>query len=126
MELKIKKIENPDIDILMGLANKFKFNDINLSFYESIFEFYDGNELIGIINYCILPSMTGKDRVFIRNLFYLDEKYIYDIIKSLCKYSKKKNLTINTSLENTNFNNKCKKAFYDNNFTGNDWIYYIY
>jgi len=126
MELKIKKIENPDIDILMELANKFKFNDINLSFYESIFEFYDGNELIGIINYCILPSMTGKDRVFIRNLFYLDDKYIYDIIKSLCKYSKKKNLTINTSLDNTNFNNKCKKAFYDNNFTGNDWIYYIY
>jgi hypothetical protein len=74
MELKIKKIENPDIDILMELANKFKFNDINLSFYdinlsfyESIFEFYDGNKLIGIINYCILPSMTGKDRVFIRN-----------------------------------------------------------
>jgi len=125
MVLKIKKIENPDIDILMELANKFKFNDINLSFYESIFEFYNGNELIGIINYCILPSMTGKDRVFIRNLFYLDDKYIYDIIKSLCKYSKKKNLTINTSLDNTNFNNKCKKAFYDNNFTGNDWIYYI-
>jgi hypothetical protein len=67
MELKIKKIENPDIDILMGLANKFKFNDINLSFYESIFEFYDGNDLIGIINFCILSSMTGKDRVFIRN-----------------------------------------------------------
>lgn len=64
MILKIKKIENPDIDILMELANKFKFNDINLSFYESIFEFYDNCELIGIINYCILPSMTGKDRVY--------------------------------------------------------------
>ena len=126
MELKIKKIENIDIDMLMELANKFKFNDINLSFYEHIFEFYDNGELIGIINYCILPSMTGKDRVFIRNLFYSNDKYIYDIIKSLCIYCKKKKLTINTSLENNNFNNKCKKAFYDNNFTGNGWIYYIY
>jgi len=38
----------------------------------------------------------------------------------------KKSLTINTSLESNKFNNKCKKAFYDNNFTGNDLIYYIY
>lgn len=126
MKLKIKKIENLDIDILMDLANKFKFNDINLSLYEHIFQFYDNDELIGIINYCILPSITGKHRVYIRNLFYLNDKYIHDIINSLCIYCKKKNLTINTSLENNNFNNKCKKAFYENNFTGNDWIYYIY
>jgi hypothetical protein len=109
----------------MNLANKFKFDNINLSLYENIFEFYDNSNLIGIINYCILPSMTGRHRVFIRNLFYSDDKYINNIIKLLCKYCKKKNLAINTTLKNNNFNNKCKEAFYDNNFNGDELIYYI-
>lgn len=126
MELNVKKIEKPDIDLLMDLANKFNFDNINLSTYENIFEFYDKNILVGIINYCILPSMTGKHRVYIRNLYYLEDKYIYKIINSLCVYCKKKSLTINTSLKNNKFNNKCKKAFYENNFTGDDFIYYIY
>lgn len=126
MELNVKKIEKPDIDLLMDLANKFNFDNINLSTYENIFEFYDKNILVGVINYCILPSMTGKHRVYIRNLFYLEDKYIYKIINSLCAYCKKKSLTINTSLINNKFNNKCRKAFYENNFTGDDFIYYIY
>ena len=144
MELKIKKIEKPDIDLLMDLANKFNFDNINMSKYENIFEFYDKNVLIRVINYCILPSFTGKHRVYIRNLYYSDDKYIYYIIYSLCVYCKKKSLTINTSLKSNNFNDICKKAFYDNNFTGvreqptlygmreqptsysNDLIYYIY
>ena len=89
MELNVKKIEKPDIDLLMDLANKFNFDNINLSTYENIFEFYDKNILVGIINYCILPSMTGKHCVYIRNLFYLEDKYIYKIINSLCVYCKK-------------------------------------
>jgi len=90
MELKIKKIEKPHIDLLLNLANKFNFDNINLSKYENIFIFYDKNMLIGIINYCILSSLMGKHRVYIRNLYYSDDKYIYNIINSLCIYCKKK------------------------------------
>ncbi len=130
MSLKVKQIEKPDIDLLLDLSRRFDFDNINISYYESIFEFYDktteGYNLVGLINYCILPSMAGKYRVYIRNLYYINNTYINDIIKSLCKYCKKKKLTINTSLQNNKFNDKCKKAFYDNNFKGEDIIYYLY
>ncbi len=128
MSLKIKKIEKPDIDLLLDLARKFDFDNINISYYESIFEFYekttDGYNLVGLINYDIHPSMAGRDRVYIKKLFYLDIIYIDDIIKSLCKYCKKNNLTIKTILNTNKFNDKCKEAFYKNNFKGEDIIYY--
>ena len=126
MSLKIKKTEKPDIDILLDLAKNFNFDNIKISYYENIFTFYDLNKLIGFINYCIIPSMAGKYRVYIRNMYYLDNKYIDMIIKSLCIYCRKKNLTINTSLQNNKFSDECKKAFYDNNFKGEDIIYYLY
>lgn len=126
MYLKVKKIENPNIDLLLDLARKFNFDNIDMSYYESIFEFYNDNNKVGLINYCILPSMAGKHRVYIRNLYYIDNMYIDTIIKSLCKYCRKNKLTINTSLQNKKFNDRCIKAFYDNNFKGKDIIYYLY
>ncbi len=126
MKLKIKKIEKPNLDLLLSLARKFNFDNINMSYYESIFEFYDMKNMIGFINYCILPSILGKNRVYIRDLYYVDNKYIDHIIKSLCLYCKNKNLTIKTTLDTNKYTEECKKAFYDNNFKGDDIIYYIY
>jgi hypothetical protein len=126
MSLKIKKTEKPDIDTLLNLAKMFNFDNIKISYYENIFTFYDMNKIIGFINYCIIPSMAGKHRVYIRNLYYLDNKYIDNIIKTLCTYCRKNRLTINTTLQNNKFNDECKKAFYNNNFKGEDIIYYLY
>ena len=126
MSLKIKKTEKPDIDTLLNLAKMFNFDNIKISYYENIFTFYDMNKIIGFINYCIIPSMAGKDRVYIKKLCYLDNKYIDNIIKSLCTYCKKNNLTIKTVLDTNKFNDECKKAFYDNDFKGEDTIYYLY
>ena len=50
--------------------------------------------------------MAGKYRVYIRNLYYINNTYIDDIIKSLCKYCRKKNLTIKTILDTGKFNDK--------------------
>jgi hypothetical protein len=126
MNLKVIKIENPDLDLIINLAKKFNFDNIKMSNYEAILEFIDNNNLVGFINYTIHPSMAGKHRVYIRNLYYINNTYIDTIIKSLCKYCKKKNLTIKTELNAGQFNDKCKEAFYKNNFKGNDIIYYIY
>lgn len=126
MNLKVIKIENPDLDLIINLAKKFNFDNIKMSNYEAILEFIDNNNLVGFINYTIHPSMAGKHRVYIRNLYYINNTYIDDIIKSLCKYCKKNNLTIKAELNAGQFNDKCKEAFYKNDFKGNDIIYYIY
>jgi hypothetical protein len=126
MSLKIKKIKKPNLDLLLSLARQFNFDNISMSYYENIFTLYDSKELIGFINYCIIPSMAGKDRVYIRKLCYSDNKYIDSIIKTLCIYCRKKNLTIKAVLDTGKFNDECKKAFYDNDFKGEDTIYYLY
>ena len=127
MNLKVKNIENPDLDLIINLAKKLNFTNINMSNYKSILEFNDdNNNIVGLINYDIHPSMAGKYRVYIRNLYYINNTYIDEIIKSLCKYCRKKKLTIKTILDTGKFNDKCKEAFYKNDFKGNDIIYYIY
>jgi hypothetical protein len=126
MGIKINKKENPNIDLLLNLAKKFDFENISLSYYENILTFTEKDNLIGLINYDIHPSMAGRDRIYIKKLFYSDNTYIDNIIKSLCIYCKKNNLTIKTILNTGKFNEKCIEAFYNNNFTGKDIIYYLY
>ncbi len=89
-------------------------------------EFYNNNELIGLVNYCLTPSMKGKDKLFIRNLYYNDNKYLNDIIVSLCNYCKNNKLIILTTTDNRekNFTEECINEFYNNNFKGKNIILY--
>ena len=70
--------------------------------------------------------MKGRYRLFIRNLYFLNKDNLDDIIKSLCKYCKTVNLAIKTTFDNDKFDDDCKKALYNNNFKGNEVLYYIY
>lgn len=88
-------------------------------------EFYNGIELVGLVNYCLTPSMKGKDKLFIRNIYYNDNKYLDDIIVSLCNYCKDNNLIILTTNDG-DFTEECINAFHNNNFKGKNIILYTY
>ena len=126
MRIKIKKTEKPNVDLLLNLFRKFEIDNINISYFENLFEFYEDKNLIGFINYIILPAMKGFNRVYIRDLMCIDNNYIDKIIKTLCSYCKKNKLTIRTSVDTKTFSKDYEQILYNNGFTGNHELYYIY
>ena len=126
MNYTVKDIKKVNLDLLLKLSKVFNFDKIETSYFEHILEFYDDKKLVAMINYCILPCMKGRYRLFIRNLYFLNKDNLDTIIKSLCKYCKTVNLAIKTTFDNDKFDDDCKKALYNNNFKGNEVLYYIY
>lgn len=120
--LNFKKINFEEIIRLSTIFNLIKIESNN---YESILELYDGEKIVGMVNYCLIPSLKGKTRLLIRNIYLLDENNFDNIIKSLCAYCKKKNLSIKTTLEHDKYNSKFIKILHDNNFKGENVLYYI-
>lgn len=133
MSYTIINVEKINLDILMKISNIFNLDKIETNYYENILEVYDSEhtdsnnneKIVGVVNYCLIPSMKGQTRLFIRNLYFLDKNNFDNIIKSLCKYCTKNNLSIKTTFDNNKFDNECKKILYDNNFKGDDVLYYI-
>jgi hypothetical protein len=125
---KIKEINKPSYKKLIKYAKYFSIKKINMSFYNDLLKFYIDDKLIAIVNYCITPSMIGKDKLFIRNLYCNETIYLNEIVIELCNYCKTKDLIILASIDNNrdNFTKECIKSFYDNNFKGKDIIIYTY
>ena len=92
----LKSINAEKIDIYDEFKIKDKNFDMNM--YKNILLISDNEKMIGLINYCIVPSMKGKDKLFIRNIYCITDDYLDDIIKSLCFYCEKNNHSIFTSL----------------------------
>ncbi len=126
MNYTVKNIKKVNLDLLLKLSKVFNFDKIETSYFEHVLEFYEDKKLVAMINYCFIPSMKGRMRLFIRNLYFLNKNNLDNIIKSLCEYCKKNNLSIKTTLYNDKFDEDCKKALYNNNFKGDEVLYYIY
>jgi len=125
MSYKIKNKEKINFEEIIKLSTIFNFFKIESNNYESILELYDAEKIVGMINYCLIPSLKGKTRLFIRNIYLLDDDNFDNIIKSLCAYCKKKNLSIKTTLEQDKYNTKFIKILHENNFKGENVLYYI-
>ena len=126
-KLIIEETKNNNYKQILKLAGLFNIQQkLDITYYKNILEFYDNNNLIGFVNYCITPSMKGKDRLFIRNLYYVELKYLNDMVVTLCDYCKNKNLIIMTSIDDEEFTKECIDTFYNNNFKGNNIIMYTY
>lgn len=125
MIYEIKNKEKITFEEILRLSTIFNITKIEPTNYESVLELYDNEKIIGMINYCLIPSLKGKTRLIIRNINLLDESNFDNIIKSLCVYCKKNNLSIKTTLEQDKYNNKFIKILYENNFKGENVLYYI-
>jgi hypothetical protein len=123
MDLVVKEVNNANYKKLLQLAAIFNIASIDIPYYKNILEFYENDKLVGLVNYCINPSMGSKDHLFIRNLYYNDSNILNNIVVSLCNYCKSKNLIIITTNDG-DFTNECITAFYNNNFTGKNVIIY--
>jgi hypothetical protein len=123
MNLVVKEVNNANYKKLLELAVIFNIASIDIPYYKNILEFYENDKLVGLVNYCINPSMGSKDHLFIRNLYYNDSNILNNIVVSLCNYCKSKNLIIITTNDG-DFTNECITAFYNNNFTGKNVIIY--
>jgi hypothetical protein len=125
MSHKIKELNNPNFEILLENVKFFKIDKIDIQMYKNMLLIYDEDKLVGLINYCITPSMKSKDKLFIRNIFCADNVYLNHIIKSLCYYCKQKKYSIFTTQTEKELGDECIKALYDNNFNGKNLIYHI-
>jgi hypothetical protein len=123
MDLVVKEVNNTNYKKLLQLTAIFNIASIDIPYYKNILEFYENDKLVGLVNYCINPSMGSKDHLFIRNLYYNDSNILNNIVVSLCNYCKSKNLIIITTNDG-DFTNECITAFYNNNFTGKNVIIY--
>lgn len=123
MDLVVKEVNNANYKKLLQLAAIFNIASIDIPYYKNILEFYENDKLVGLVNYCMNPSMGSKDHLFIRNLYYNDSNILNNIVVSLCNYCKSKNLIIITTNDG-DFTNECITAFYNNNFTGKNVIIY--
>lgn len=123
MDLVVKEVNNANYKKLLQLVAIFNIASIDIPYYKNILEFYENDKLVGLVNYCINPSMGSKDHLFIRNLYYNDSNILNNIVVSLCNYCKSKNLIIITTNDG-DFTNECITAFYNNNFTGKNVIIY--
>ena len=126
MNYSVKEIHNANYKILLNLAKIFNIEKIDINYYNNILVIYDNEQIIGLINYCLTPSMKGKDKLFIRNLYYIDNKYLNDIVVSLCEYCKNKNFIIMASIDDDDFTKECIETFYNNNFKGKNIILYTF
>lgn len=110
----------------MKISNLFNLSTIDTNYYEKILELYDiDNNIVSVINYCLIPSLKGKTRLFIRNVYLLDRNNFDNIIKSLCEYCKNNNLSIKTTLDNDKYDEDFIKILHENNFKGKNVLYYI-
>ena len=123
--MSIKEINNPNYEFLLKNAVKLQITKIDMEMYKNILLIYDSSILIGLINYCIIPSMKGKEKLFIKNLYSVNNDKFSMIIKLLCKYCKKKNYSILTTLTDKDVDIECINAFYKNNFHGENLTYHV-
>ena len=125
MIIEIKNNNTISVELLVKLSNIFNFDNIDITYFENILEFYCNKKILAMINYCFIPSINGNTRLFIRNLYYKNKDDLDKIIKALCEYCKKNKLSIKTTLYNNKFDDDCIKILHNNNFKGNDVLYYI-
>ena len=123
-DVKLKEFINPDLDLILSLANIFGIKQIDTEFYKYILVIYTDNEISGMINLCLMYSMRGKNKLYIRDIFYKNNKYIDIIVKSLCKYCNDKNYSIIRLSSAKSNENEYMQFLLNNNFTINDNFIY--
>ena len=105
----------------MEMAEILNIGELQLKYYESIFEIKINKRLIGVINYKFIPSMR-INVIYIRNIYYVKAEYLDIIIKELCKYFK--DYTIKTNVQTNPINEECILIMHNNNFNGDEYIFY--
>lgn len=124
MKIKIKEIAKPSFDELINMSRVLNFDEIVLEKYNDILVVYQDKLLIGMINYCITPSMKNKDKLVIKNLYYLNVEYIDKIIKYLLHYCGKKNYSILVVQNQKELTVNYMEILQNNNFIGDKIIYH--
>lgn len=123
MTTKIKNKIHPNYNFLLECSKTLNIKEFDLKYYNKILLFYKNEKIIGLVNYCITPSMKGKFKLFIRNMFNANAKYLDDIIKLLCKYCDKKNYSIMTTIDEEK--SQYTEVLLSNNFIGKNILYRI-
>lgn len=121
MSITTNNIKNPDCLLLMEIAEILSIGELQLKYYESIFEIKINERLIGVINYKFVPSMR-KNVIYIRNIYYTGAEYLDIMIKELCKYFK--DHIIKTNIKTNPISEECILVMHNNNFKGDEYIFY--
>jgi hypothetical protein len=123
--MKIKDIKRVKIDNMLGYMKIFQIDKIDKSDYTKLLVFEEDGEVKGMINYLIMPSIGRYDKLIIKNINYIDIKYLDKMVKELCEYVKNNKLIIMIYMNNE-IGDECKEIMKQNNFEGSDIIIYKY
>ena len=80
MTTKIKNIIHPNYNFLLECSKTLNIKKFDLKYYNKILLFYKNEKIIGLVNYCISPTMKWKFKLFIRNIFNANTKNLDEII----------------------------------------------
>ena len=125
--MKIKEIKNnKNVDYILKIAKIFNINDtLNIKYYTNIIEFYEKDELVGIVNYHALP-VQNYYKMFIRSIHYTDVNILDVMIKLFVKTMKDKFISIFTNIINEPFNKETINVLLNNSFSGSEYIFLDY
>jgi hypothetical protein len=126
VKLKIKNIKNDSSLYTLKIMQTFDIKEtLNTKYMTDIMEFYDNDNLIGIVNYLYYPVLN-YEKLFIRSIYYTDIKYLDDIIKEFIKIMKKKYNSIFTNINQGKFDKYTINALKNNNFNGDEYFFLTY
>lgn len=126
IKLKIKNIKNDSSLYTLKIMQTFDIKEtLNTKYMTDIMEFYDNDNLIGIVNYLYYPVLN-YEKLFIRSIYYTDIKYLDDIIKEFIKRMKKKYNSIFTNINQGKFDKYTIDALKNNNFNGDEYFFLTY
>lgn len=123
--MKAKIIKKPSLNEILNLSKIFDLESpINLNNYECIMIFYDKNKnIIGFINF-IEIYYYKYTKTFIRQIYFIDEKYLDAIIKKMIKVMKTQNYSYSyLHCDDENLDKNTIDVLKLNGFDGDDFLF---
>jgi hypothetical protein len=122
--MKAKIIKKPSLDEILNLSNIFNLESpINLNNYEYIIIFYDKNKnIIGFINF-IEIYYYKYTKTFIREIYFIDEKYLNAIIQKMIKVMEIQKYSYSYLHCDENFDKNTIDILKLNGFDGDDFLF---
>ena len=127
--MKAKILQKPSLNEILNLSKIFNLQSpINLNNYEQVMVFYDKKKnIIGFINF-IEIFYYKYTKTFIRQIYFIDEKYLDAIIKKMIKVMEMQKYSYSyLHCDDENFDKNIIDILKSNGFDGDDFLFlYFY
>lgn len=125
VKMKAKILKKPSLNEILNLSKIFKLESpINLNDYKYIIVFCDKNKnVIGFVNF-VENYYLNYTKTFIRQIYFIDEKYLDAIIKKMIKVMETQKYSHSyLHCDDENFDKNIIDILKSNGFDGDDFLF---